>query len=98
MRIECVILEHHCDVALGGRDAVDHVVADIDLAGGDRLKARDDPQQGRLAAARRTDEDDELMISDLEIEIVDDGKIAVTLGEIAYRDRSHGVTPARARA
>ena len=39
------------DVAVRRLHLVDRAAADRDLAGGDRLQARDHPEQGRLAAA-----------------------------------------------
>ena len=56
MRIERVVLEHHGDVAIHGRQLVHHHVADQDLTRGDRFEPRDHPQRGRLAAARRSDQ------------------------------------------
>ncbi len=72
VRIERVGLEHHGDVALGRRHVVDLAPADRDLAGGDLLQPGDQAQQGRLAAARGTDEDDELAVLHLEIDVVED--------------------------
>ena len=89
MRIERVVLEHHGDIALRRRDAVDALVADIDFARRDRLEPGDDPEQRGLAAAGRADKDDELVICDFEVEIGDHGKVAVALDEIADRDRGH---------
>ena len=45
---------------------------DADVARGDFLEARDQAQQRRLAAARRTDEHDELAVGDLEVGVADD--------------------------
>src|SRR5207244_1709518 len=89
MRVERVVLEHHGDIALRRRDAVDALVADIDLARRDRLEPRDDPEKRGLAATGRADKDDKLMIGNLEVEIGDHGKVAVALDEIADRDGSH---------
>ena len=51
--IERVALEHHGDVAVLGRDVVDHPVADQQLAVGDGLQAGHAAQGRGLAAARR---------------------------------------------
>jgi hypothetical protein len=72
VRVERVVLEHHRDVALLGRNAVDDAVADADLAPADLLEAGDHPQQRRLAAARRTDEHAELAVRDRDIDPPDD--------------------------
>ena len=90
MRIERVVLEHHGDIALRRRDAVDTPVADIDFARRDRLKPCDDPEQRGLAAAGRADKDDKLVIGDLKVEIGDHGQISVALDEVADRDGGHG--------
>src|SRR5579883_2675582 len=99
VRIERIVLEHHRNVAPRRRHAIDALGADEDLARGDRLQARDDAQQCRLAAAGGADEHDELVIGNLQIEIADHGVVAVTLDEVADRDRRHRkLNPAPARA
>jgi hypothetical protein len=70
VRVERVVLEDHRDVPLLGRQVVHDALADRDLAFGDVLEPRDHPQRGRLAAARRADEHDELAVADLEREVV----------------------------
>ena len=76
MRIERVGLEHHGDVAVLRRDVVDQPLADADLAAGDLLQPGDHAQQGRLAAAGRADQHDELAVGDLEIDAVQDAAAA----------------------
>ena len=66
VRVEGVVLEHHGDVAVAGRDVVHEPVADVDLAAGDFLEPGDHPQRRRFAAARRADQHDELAVGDLE--------------------------------
>ena len=46
VRVERVVLEHHGDVPVLGRQAVDHPAVELDGASGDGFKARDHPQQG----------------------------------------------------
>ena len=82
VRVQRVVLEDHRDVAVLRRLLVDHLAADQQLAVGDVLEAGDHPQGGRLPAARRADEDDELAVVDLEIHVLD-GLVAVG---IALRD------------
>ena len=60
VRVERVGLEDHGDVAVLRQDVGDVAAADQDAAGGDRLEARDHPQRGRLARARRAEQDEEL--------------------------------------
>jgi hypothetical protein len=71
LRIESVVLEHHCDVALLWSE-VGHVdIADVDASLVDVLETRKHPQTGRLAAAGRSDEHQELAVVDVEVEPVD---------------------------
>ena len=79
MRVERVGLEHHGDAALDRRQVVDPLAADDDVAAGDILEPGDHAQQGRLAAARRADEDDELAFRDLEVDALDDFEVAERL-------------------
>ena len=89
VRIERVVLKHHRDVALRRRNAVDAPIPDEELAGRDRLETCDDPQQRRLPAAGRADENNELMVRDLEIEIGDHGQVAVSLDQVADGNGGH---------
>jgi hypothetical protein len=66
VRVQGVVLEDHGDVAVLGLLVGDHPVADGDLAVGDLVQAGDHAQDGRLAAARRADQDHELAAVDLE--------------------------------
>ena len=74
MRVERIVLEHHGDVAILGRQVVDHLAADADLAGRDVLETGQHSQQRRLAAAGRADKDDELAVLDFDVHALDDGK------------------------
>src|SRR5690606_29306019 len=67
VRIERVGLEYHRDAALRRRDVVDHAAVDLDRARRDGLEARDAAEQRGLAAAGRSDEDDELAGFDVEV-------------------------------
>jgi hypothetical protein len=89
MRIERVILEDHGDVAVFRRDVIDDAVGDADLAGGHVLEAGDHPEQGRLPAAGRPDEDHEFAIGDRNIDAVDDFDRAEFLVDPADIDRCH---------
>jgi hypothetical protein len=67
VRVERVGLEHHGKAAVGGG----HGVASCrrcDLAAGDVLQPRDQPQKRGLAAARGADEDHELAVFDGQVE------------------------------
>ena len=86
VRIERVVLEHHRDVAILGRHVVDLASADRDRAAGDLLQPRDHAQQGRLAAARRADQDDEFAVLDIDIDAVDNLYAAERLFDVPHDD------------
>src|SRR3954466_9422193 len=65
--VERVVLKHHRYVAVARRQMVDDALADADLAACGVLEARDHAQCRRLAAARRADQRDELLVGDLQI-------------------------------
>ena len=98
VRVERVALEDHRDVAILGRHVVDDAIADAEGAAGDLLEAGDHPQAGRLAAARRPDEDHELAVTDLEIKVLDGVKIAVHLVDVFERHGRHGETSTPGRS
>ena len=91
--VERVVLEHHRDVAVLRRQVVDDPAADRDRAAGDLLEAGHHPQRRRLAAARRTHQHHELVVADLEIELPDDGHVAVSLRDAVEDDRCHPCPP-----
>ena len=94
VRVEGVVLEDHRDIALLRGQAVDHPVPDIEPPAGDLLKACGHPQSSGLSASRRTDEDHELTIVDLEAEVGDRlGTVRVRLLDFVVSDRCHFLTP-----
>jgi hypothetical protein len=72
VREDRVGLEDHGDAALLGLEVVHHPPVDLERAGGDVLEPRDHPQERRLPAARRADEDDELAVGDVDVDALDD--------------------------
>src|SRR5262249_57629522 len=60
---------------------------DQDIAGARALEPGDQPQQRRLAAARRTDEHAELALLDLEIDALEHAGTGEPLADPAQRDR-----------
>ena len=97
MRVERVVLEHHCDVTVDRVEVVDDHVADEDLAGGGTFEAGQHAQCRRLAAARRPHEDHELAVRDLEVEVVDgDRSVGKLLRHTAELDRGHLLHPVQA--
>ena len=97
VRVERVVLEHHRDVPVLGRQVVDDAVADLDRAAADLLQAGDRPQRGRLAAPGRADEHHELAVLDVEAEVVDGPDAArVGLLYVVHDDLCHGRSVASA--
>ena len=70
IRIECVVLEYHRDIALARFEVVHDGVADADVTLGLVFKPGDHPQQRRFPRPRGTDEHEELPVLDLERDIV----------------------------
>ncbi len=89
MRVESVVLEHHGDVAVLGRDVVHYPVANQDLSLRDLLETRNHAQGRRLAASRGTNEHQELPVPDLEVHIVDGYDVLEPLGNIAQGNSCH---------
>jgi hypothetical protein len=83
VRIERVILEHHRDVALLRRNAVDHPPADGNLAAADFLQPGDHAQKGRLAATRRSDQHAELAVGDFDVDAADHVRRSEILAHLA---------------
>ena len=90
VRIERVALEDHGDVARPRREVGDVPVADRDRAAGHVLEPGEQPEQRRLAAARRADEHQELAVADLQGDVVDGLDRAERLRHPVERDRRHG--------
>ena len=83
--IQRVGLEDHGDVPILRRHIVDQPVADVDIALVDLLQASQETQGCGLAAARRTDEDQELLVGDLNVEVVDRDDITESLIHVFIR-------------
>jgi hypothetical protein len=79
VRVQSVALEDHGEVALARFLVVDPLTGDLQVAAGDVLEAGGHPQQGRLAAARRAHQDEELALFDLEAELLDGLDVAEPL-------------------
>ena len=93
VRIEGVVLEDHGDAAVGRLELGDVALVDDDPPGGDRLEPGNDAQKRGLAAARRSDHDDELAALDGEAHVADRAEAAVVLGDVVDGEAMHdGVT------
>ncbi len=75
VRVERVVLEHHGDVPVLGRQVGDVAVPDADGAAVDVLQPREHAQRGGLAAAGGADEDEEFAVLDGDVELVDGGLV-----------------------
>ena len=94
VRVERVVLEHHRDVAVAGREPGDLALADPDVALGHLLEAGDHPQQRRLPAARGADEDHELAAPDRQADVVDGADVPVVdLSDLLEPDLGHVRAP-----
>ena len=93
MRPERIGLEDDADIAVLRR----HVPAvaghqspvEADRTAGQRVEAGDQAKQGRLAAARRAEQRDELARPDLEGDVVDGRGLAEAFGDGGERDGGH---------
>ena len=72
-----------------GGTSLTRAVVEPDLAVVGVIEAGDQPQQRRLAAARRTEEGEQLALLDREADPVDDGERPEPLGQVRNRD-AHG--------
>jgi hypothetical protein len=91
VRVERIVLEHHRDVAITRGELVDPLAADQELTLGDVLQSGDHPERRGLPAARRTDENHELAVLDVEIHVLDGLRaVAVPLGYVLQLNFGHG--------
>ena len=77
-----VVLEHRVHVPLVGRQPGDVLALQLDAPGGRLLEAADHPQRGRLAAAGRAEQAEELAVHDLEVDVVDREDVAEGLRDL----------------
>src|SRR5215469_2636217 len=89
MRVERIILEHHCDVSVLRRHIIDELIADVDLARGGFLEPGDHSQGGALSATRGPYEHDELSVGDIEIDTLNRGGAVECLDDVSERDLRH---------
>ena len=64
-----IVLKHHRDATVLGRQVVDTFPADPDLALTGGFKARNDPQQGRFPAPRCAQQNHEFLIFDGQVDV-----------------------------
>src|SRR6266508_1119331 len=93
--IEGIVLEDHGDVAVLGGKVVDNPAADLDPALGNLFEPGDHPQSRGLAAPGGPDENHELMISNVEVQVLDDRDLVEPLGHVLEPDLRHQFLPCR---
>ena len=91
VRIERVVLEDHRDVALRGVERADRPVAEVDLARADVLDAGDHLQRRRLAAARRSEQRQQLAVGAGETQVPDGLDRPVALADSLEPDAGHAL-------
>ena len=79
----------YTEPALRGRNVVDALAVDDQVAFAHGFQPRDHAQQRRLAAAGRPHEDDELAVVNVEINAMDDHRLAVTLDDALHMKGGH---------
>ncbi len=90
MRVERIVLKHHCDVTFGWFHIVYNAVANRNCAGSDAFKACNHAQKRGLAAAGWTNENDEFTVLDLQRNAFDDfNTAAIALADIIKNDLAH---------
>ena len=80
------MLEDEPDPAVLCRHAGDILVREVHAARVGPLEPRDDPQEGRLAAATGAEQRDERPGLDLERDVVECREVAEALGDVPDRD------------
>ncbi|MCY1546690.1 hypothetical protein D9M68_827010 [compost metagenome] len=93
MRIERIVLEDHGNAAVLRVQIGDVAAANHHPARRRRFEAGDHAQAGRLAAARRAEQADELAVGDLETDVGNRDESAEGLGDVLEFDRGHGGFP-----
>ena len=93
LRVQRVVLEHHRHVAVPRRLGGDVTPVDQNAAAVGRFQARSDSQRGGLAAARRTHQDRQRTVRQLQIQTVHHGVAPESSGDATQLDDAHLVAP-----
>ena len=70
VRIECIVLEYHCDVTVTRLQIVYNYAVDFNGTATDVLKTCDHTQSGGFTAARRAYEYDKFLIGNIKVEVI----------------------------
>ncbi len=89
VRVERIALKDHRYAALSGWQVLHSPSVDLDRSGVDGLEPRDHAQQRGLAAARRTQNHQELVRGDLQGEIIEHPGAAEALADTSERHTAH---------
>ena len=89
VREDGVALKHDPDVAKIGRDVVHPVLVEENAPGVLLQQPRNDAEEGRLAAAARPDQGEELSRPDLQADVVDGPGLSKPLDDLLDADASH---------
>jgi hypothetical protein len=87
--VERITLEHHGDVPLAGNQGGDILLVDEDAPGGGGQQPGDDPQQGALPTAARSEKDEKLPVGDVDADIVQRHGGAEFPGDLIEVDPGH---------
>ena len=92
VRVQRVVLEDHRDVPVARLDTGDVAATDGDRPGAGGLQSCQGAQDGGLTAARRTDQHEELAVTDGEVEVWDGGGGGTRVADVHVLedDVSHG--------
>ena len=93
VRVERIALKHHGDVAVAGVDIVHQLAVHDDVAFRRIFEAGDHPHRRGLAAARRAEKDDELLVGDVEVHLLDADHGAPALLDVLQFDTCHSCQP-----
>ena len=89
MRVERVVLKDHGDVALMRLEVGHGLGIEHDLAGRGPLEPGDAGERRALAAAGRAEQSQELAVGDPDVQAIDRGDLAESLGQLLERDARH---------
>ncbi len=98
VRVQRVGLEHHGQPAFCRGDCIDPLAVDHHLSAGNLFEPGDHAQKRRLPASRRTNEDNELAVHDLEVHAVNHLKRAEPLDDLPKFETRHHAAPGASRA
>ncbi len=70
MRVQGIVLKHHGDVSVFGRDFVNASPADPDFSAGNILQPGNHAQRRAFSAAARSDQHQKLFVDHLQVEMV----------------------------